>query len=369
MAKKKEKKPQDYLDDLISDTISDVNKAFKDDIKTDIATNVKYISNLEFLSTGNYAINYVCTGNPHKAFGKGRITSLVGESGGGKSLLLNHCLAETQKEDGVAILFDVERGNFDEHMTNLGLDLNKLVIVPEKTIEGMAEKTLFMIKKIREKDSEVPITIGWDSVTQATTRHEIEKGLDKVDMQRAKMIRAALRLVSKEISDSNIALIAIHHQTVNIAAGMYAASHEKKTIPGGTGVVYFSDQIIQVDKGPLVRDKDKLPIGITAKIQVLKSRYWIPFIKVRVDILFDRGFDQTSGLYDILFKEGIITNPKQGYYAFKDDPDNLVHGMPGVEKRIAQNIEKYVGMITREVKMAGEVFVDGDINDKDEGDK
>ena len=113
MVKHKDKEQNN--DKEIESFISGINTSFKDN-DFSVALEKDFISKVEWISSGNFAINYACTGSPFKAIPFGRIVSLVGDSGSGKSLLANHILAETQKLGGLCVLFDVERGNFISQM-------------------------------------------------------------------------------------------------------------------------------------------------------------------------------------------------------------------------------------------------------------
>lgn len=66
----------------------------------------------EFLDTGNMALNRVLTGDVNKGIPVGRITTLFGESGSGKSLIAANTAAlalKTGKID-VVYIFDSEGG-------------------------------------------------------------------------------------------------------------------------------------------------------------------------------------------------------------------------------------------------------------------
>ena len=66
----------------------------------------------DYLSTGNYAINRVLTGDIYKGFPAGRISCIAGASQSGKSLLAANTVIEALKNDKVDIvyIFDSEGG-------------------------------------------------------------------------------------------------------------------------------------------------------------------------------------------------------------------------------------------------------------------
>jgi len=208
---KKEKEAIGSLESLIES----MNTTFKDGDFA-IALEKDFISKLEWLSSGNYAINFACTGSPYKAIPFGRIVSFVGDAGSGKSLLANHFLAENQKIGGISVLFDVERANYIQQLNKLGIDSTKLIISGSKILEDIFEKSIAFVKAYQEKKMTAPLVIVIDSLSQASSRHEMEEGFDKSDMKRAQVIRKGLRMISGLISDNKVCLIIINHQTSSI---------------------------------------------------------------------------------------------------------------------------------------------------------
>jgi len=348
------KKPSG-VDDFIKGIIIDTNKAYKsDDIK--IASEADYISNISFLSSGNYAINWACTGNPLGAIAFGRITSLIGESASGKSLLADHFIKETQAIGGLAILFEVERARYEERLTSLGIDTSKLIVSGEKTIEKIFEKSIFLVKKIKAERPDLPVTVVIDSVSQASSEHELKEGFNKVDMARAKVIRAALRQITHLISDMNVCFVLINHQTVNIGANMYTPAHLKKTTPGGTAMTYFPSQIIEVNRGSRIKNESGDFLGLQIKVKIEKSRFYTPFTEAKVNILFDRGFDEFSGLFEIMLSSGVVKETSKGWYSFTDDNTKL--RKDEIMSMIKADKNTYLEKMT--CKDAGLVVIDSD---------
>ena len=121
-------------DNIIQALLTETKKEFKDD-KLVIADDAQFISNLNFLSSGNYVVNYKLTGNPFKAYPFGRIISFEGPSDSGKSLFASHAIKEIQKINGIAVLFDVERGAVNSRLKNLNIDTSKLLVSKDKILE------------------------------------------------------------------------------------------------------------------------------------------------------------------------------------------------------------------------------------------
>jgi len=315
MVKHKDKEQNN--DKEIESFISGINTSFKDN-DFSVALEKDFISRVEWISSGNYAINYACTGSPFKAIPFGRIVSLVGDSGSGKSLLANHILAETQKLGGLCVLFDVERGNYIGQMEKIGIDPSKLIVSGAKMLEDIFEKSIFFVKSYQAKKLSVPLTIVIDSVSQASSRTEMEEGFDKSDMKRAQVIRKGLRMISSLISDNKVCFIIINHLTVNIGAAQNHGPY--KVTAGGTAVEFWPSQVIEVNKGKVLLNEMEMPMGMNIRVKIAKSRFFIPFIKASVQVMFDSGIDPYSGLFNLLVATGLVRKVSSaGWYAFEDD--------------------------------------------------
>jgi len=308
-----------------------------------VALEKDFISKLDWLSSGNYAINFACTGSPHRAIPYGRIVSFVGDSGSGKSLLANHFLAENQKKGGISVLFDVERANYIQQLNKLGIDSSKLIISGSKILEDIFEKAIAFIKAYQEKNMTAPLIIVIDSLSQASSRHEMEEGFDKSDMKRAQVIRKGLRMISGIISDNKVCLIIINHQTSSIG-NPYGPS---KVTTGGSSVDYFPSQVIEVNRGKQIKSEFDTPLGLEVRVRIAKSRFFVPFVTAKVEIYFDRGFEPTSGLFEMLEQSGAVIKVSQaGWWQFKDQADKeKKYRETEIFDMIKADIDKYLKLI------------------------
>jgi len=97
-----------------------------------------------FLDTGSYALNRVLTGDIHKGFPVGRISTLFGESGSGKSLIAANTAALALKNGTIDVvyIFDSEGGTLVNIFKQHGVDMTKINHIPVASIEQCAVKML-----------------------------------------------------------------------------------------------------------------------------------------------------------------------------------------------------------------------------------
>lgn len=98
----------------------------------------------EFLDTGNMALNRVLTGDVNKGIPVGRITTLYGESGSGKSLIAANTAALALKNGKIDVvyIFDSEGGTLVNIFKQHQVDMSKVNHIPVESIEKCAVKML-----------------------------------------------------------------------------------------------------------------------------------------------------------------------------------------------------------------------------------
>jgi recombination protein RecA len=226
-------------------------------------------------------------------------------------------------------------------MEKLGIDTSKLIVSGSKILEDIFEKTIYFVKCFNDKKVEVPLTIVIDSISQASSRAEIEDGFDKSDMKRAQVIRKGLRMVSGLISDHKVCLIIVNHQTTAIGNTW----GPPKVTSGGTAIEYFPSQIIEVNKGKAIKNELEIPIGMEIRVKIMKSRFYVPFITARVEVYFGKGLDPFSGLFEILCNAEIIKKVSQaGWYAFREDVEKKYRESE-IKDIVFKNVDTYLKMI------------------------
>lgn len=343
---------------IVDNVVEKANKEFKDD-DFKFASKQDFVSNIEWLSSGIYAVNYALTGNAFKGLPFGRTVSMVGDSNSGKSLLAQCFLKETQKMGGIAVLFDVERGIEKNQLVKMGIDVDKLVVSKAKTLEEIFEKAIFFIQAIKDQNKNIPLTIVVDSVSMASSRHEVAEGFDKQDMKRPQVIRKGLRLINSLVADEKVCFIIINHQGANIGV-LYGPA---KSTMGGTAVEYIPSIVIEVTKGKQILDNGDNPIGVHSTIRVKKTRLHIPFVKAELAIYFNKGFEPSSGLFGVLEKTGIVKKVSSaGWWSFYNDESKKYRETEMMEM-ILKDPEQYLRKLDTQVEVSATEIT---IEDKNE---
>jgi len=271
-----------------------------------------------WVSTGNYCLNYLISGDFNKGIPLGRVTMLAGESGSGKSLIASGNLIKNAQEQGIfCVALDSENALHEDWLQALGVDTSpeKLLRINVAMVDDVAKIISEFItnysKEYDSKDeSERPkILFVIDSLGMLLTptdRDQFEKGDMKGDMGRKpKQLTALIRNCVNMFGAYNVGLIATNHTYAS--QDMFDPDDK---ISGGQGFVYASSVVIAMKKLKLKEDDDGNKIsdvtGIRAAIKVMKTRFNKPFESVQVKIPYEKGMDPYSGLIDLFEKKGLL---------------------------------------------------------------
>ena len=136
---------------------------------------------------------------------KGRIIEIYGPESSGKTTVALHCVAEVQKQGGIAGFIDAEHALDPVYAKNIGVDIDNLYISQPDCGEKALEITETMVRS-----GAVDIVIV-DSVAALVPKAEIDgdMGDSHVGLQ-ARLMSQALRKLTGVISKSNCIVIFIN---------------------------------------------------------------------------------------------------------------------------------------------------------------
>jgi recombination protein RecA len=298
--------------------VFDASKFRKNITKSIQGLGIGFNDPTDWISTGNYALNYLISGDFHKGIPLGKVSVLAGESGAGKSYIASGNIIKNAQEQGIfVILIDSENALDETWLQALGVDTDekKLLKLSLSMIDDVAKTVSEFMKEYKSehaesKENAPKVLFVIDSLGMLLTPTDVdqfEKGEMKGDLGRKpKALTALVRNCVNMFGSWNVGLIATNHTYAS--QDMFDPDDK---ISGGQGFIYASSIVIAMKKLKLKEDEAGNKIsevrGIRAACKVMKTRYAKPFESVQVKIPYDTGMDPYSGLLDLFEKKGIIT--------------------------------------------------------------
>jgi len=272
----------------------------------------------DWIGTGNYALNYLVSGDFHKGVPLGKVTVFAGESGAGKSYICAGNIVKAAQEQGIFVVLIDSENALDEtwlHALDVDTSEDKLLKLNMSMIDDVAKTiSVFMTDYKAMAEEERPkVLFVIDSLGMLLTPTDVDqfnKGDMKGDMGRKpKALTALVRNTVNMIGSHNVGLVCTNHTYAS--QDMFDPDDK---ISGGQGFIYASSIVVAMKKLKLKEDEDGNKIsevrGIRAGCKVMKTRYAKPFEGVQVKIPYETGMNPYSGLLELFEKKGVIE--KQG---------------------------------------------------------
>ena len=297
----------------------DVTKFRKSITKSIDGLGIGFNDPTDWISTGNYALNYLISGDFNKGIPLGKVTVFAGESGSGKSYICSgNIIREAQKQDIFVILIDSENALDEAWLHAIGVDTSedKLLRLGMSMIDDVAKTISNFMKEYKadygDKDQEErpKVLFVLDSLGMMLTPTDVdqfEKGDMKGDLGRKpKALTALVRNCVNMFGSYNVGMVATNHTYAS--QDMFDPDDK---ISGGQGFIYASSIVVAMKKLKLKEDEDGNKVtdvrGIRSACKVMKTRFAKPFEGVQVKIPYETGMNPYSGLLDLFEKKGLIT--------------------------------------------------------------
>jgi len=269
----------------------------------------------DWVSTGNYALNYLISGNFNKGIPLGKVTVFAGESGAGKSYICSgNIIRHAQEQDIFVILIDSENALDEKWLHALGVDTSeaKLLKLNMAMIDDVAKTINEFMKEYKampdgERTKVLFVIDSLGMLLTPTDVNQFEAGDLKGDMGRKpKALTALVRNCVNMFGSYNVGMICTNHTYAS--QDMFDPDDK---ISGGQGFVYASSIVVAMKKLKLKEDEDGNKVsevnGIRAACKIMKTRYAKPFESLQIKIPYETGMNPYSGLLELFEKKGVIT--------------------------------------------------------------
>ncbi len=303
----------------------------------------KETMDIEVVSTGSLGLDIALGvgGLP-----KGRIIEIFGPESSGKTTLALHCIAESQKKNGIAAFIDAEHALDPVYAKKLNVNVEELLISQPDTGEQALE-----IADTLVRSGAVDLLVI-DSVAALTPKAEIEGDMgDSRPGLQARLMSQALRKLTASISRSQCMVIFINQ--IRMKIGITYGSAETTT--GGNALKFYSSVRIEIRRSTAIKNRDEV-IGNLTRVKVVKNKVAPPFREVEFDILYGEGISKIGELIDLGVKGNIIE--KSGsWYSYnsqrigqgRENARQFLLDNPEIVKVIEHKIRQNAGLIAQDL--------------------
>lgn len=309
----------------MANKIFDVSKFRKTLTKSIDGLGLGFHDPTDWISTGNFALNFLISGDFSRGVPLGKVTVFAGESGSGKSYVCSGNIIRQAQEQGIfVILVDSENALDEEWLARIGVDTSedKLLKLSIAMIDDVAKTISTFMKdyKLSPEEERPKVLFVVDSLGMLMTPTDVDqfnKGDLKGDMGRKpKALTALVRNCVNMFGSYNVGLVCTNHTYAS--QDMFDPDDK---ISGGQGFIYASSIVVAMRKLKLKEDADGNKVsdvrGIRAACKIMKTRYSKPFETIEVKIPWDTGMDPYSGLFEFFEKKGLL--PQEGNrYVYTD---------------------------------------------------
>ncbi|HKW45266.1 MAG TPA: recombinase RecA [Candidatus Eremiobacteraceae bacterium] len=259
---------------------------------------------IETVSTGSIALDIALGvgGLP-----RGRVVEIYGPESSGKTTLALHCIAEAQKSGGAAAFIDVEHALDPLYASNLGVNLDNLLVSQPDTGEQALE-----IAEMLVRSNAVDIVVV-DSVAALVPKAEIEGDMGDAHMGlQARLMSQALRKLTAAISKSRTTMVFINQ--IREKVGVMFGNPE--TTSGGRALKFYASVRMDVRRLETIKSGTDV-IGNRTRVKVVKNKVAPPFRVADFDIMYGKGISRTGSLIDVGLELNLV-GKSGSWYTYGD---------------------------------------------------
>lgn len=271
---------------------------------------MKEAANVEAIPTGCIALDAAIGvgGIPIK-----KITEYFGGESSSKTTIALQTVASCQALGKNVVYIDAEHALDIEYAKNLGVDVDKLIIIQP----DYAEDALNIIYKLLQKYSDGLGLIVLDSVAAMVPKAEADSEIgDAIVGLHAKLLTSFIRRITPVLDKSDSALILINQQRASIG-GMTSFAGPSKSTPGGHALKHGASVRIEFARTANITVKEDV-VGIKVSAQTRKNKVAPPFVKALFDVDFGRGTWLPKQILNHAIELGLVKKAGS-WYKYKDN--------------------------------------------------
>ncbi|NLG64074.1 MAG: recombinase RecA, partial [Actinobacteria bacterium] len=249
---------------------------------------------------------------------------IFGPESSGKTTLVYHLIAQTQRLGGKAAFIDAEHAMDPSYAKAIGVDVDDLLVSQPDYGEQALEIAEMLVR------SGALDLVAIDSVAALTPRAEIEgeMGDSFVGLQ-ARLMSQALRKLAGTLSKSGT--ICCFTNQLREKIGVMFGNPETTT--GGKALKFYATIRLDIRRIETLKDGTEA-IGNRVRVKVVKNKVAPPFKQAEFDIMYGNGISREGTLLDLGVTCDVVQ--KSGaFYSFREE--RIGQGRANAKAFLAQN--------------------------------
>lgn len=267
----------------------------------------KEINKYDVIPTGSLKIDYEALGVG--GFCKGKMYLIKGWEGSNKTTICGHLAASCQKQNGKVLYIDGEHAVDLTYLTNLGVNVNELILVQPDNFEMGMEIALQLMNT-----GEISmLIIDSDSSLLPKGLMEAEVGTQTIG-KKAKANSETYPKIKLATSKYNVLTVVTVQYRIN-PGQMFG---DNRVVPGGQALGYWADVIVELTKR--LRKEGDETSGTETTFKTTKNKTFTPYREIVFETTFGVGIDKLQEILNLgkehelwKLRAGVVTYKEQKY--------------------------------------------------------
>jgi recombination protein RecA len=239
---------------------------------------------------------------------RGRVIEIFGPESSGKTTLMLHAIAETQRAGGVAAFIDAEHALDVGYARRLGVRVDELLVSQPDCGEQALEIADHLVRS-----GGIDLIVV-DSVAALTPRAELEGEMGEAHMGlQARLMSQALRKLTGITAAHGTIVVFINQLRQKI--GIVYGNPEVTT--GGNALKFYASVRLDIRKTGVLKNGEEI-VGTKTRVKVVKNKVAPPFREAQFEILYGAGVNRIGEIVDIASERGLL-DKSGGWYTYKGE--------------------------------------------------